>query len=116
MKSPEFDEHIIFSPGLCCHVALGTYSRTCLKDAVVEINVRRHKLTNVAKIPKCQFDMNIKNRIITKYCFVSINTFQLVMIHLLLDMTNFSTTTNDAEMPKKGPQGLHLDYLKEHSN
>ena len=44
-KSPGFDENIIFSTGLCCHFALDTFPKTCLKDVVVDIDVRQNKMT-----------------------------------------------------------------------
>ena len=51
----DFDKHMIFSPGLCGHFALGTLSKTYLKDAVFEINVfskkyqkqQKSKMSNV---------------------------------------------------------------------
>ena len=48
----DFDKPIIFSPGLCGHFALGTLSKTYLKDVVFEINVL--KIDKYDKIPKCQ--------------------------------------------------------------
>ena len=50
----DFDNNIIFSPGLCGHFALGTLSKTYLKDAVFERNVFRKKHAQNDKIPKCQ--------------------------------------------------------------
>ena len=38
-----FDKHMIFSPGLCGHFALGTLSKTYLQDAVFEIHDFRKK-------------------------------------------------------------------------
>ena len=35
----DFDKNIQFFPGLCGHFALGTLSKTYLKDVVFEINV-----------------------------------------------------------------------------
>ena len=35
----DFDKNMKFSPGLCGHFALGTLSKTYLKDVVFEINV-----------------------------------------------------------------------------
>ena len=65
LKSPDFDEHLIFSPSLCGHFALGTFSRPCLKDAVFAVNVRQN---NWHKIQKCQIWHDKKHRIITRYC------------------------------------------------
>ena len=46
---------MIFSDGLCGHFALGTLSKTDLKDAVFEITVfRRKKTAKNDKIQKCQ--------------------------------------------------------------
>ena len=39
MKSVDFDEHIVFSLGSGGHLALGTFSKTDLKDIVLEMNV-----------------------------------------------------------------------------
>ena len=50
----DFDNNIIFSPGLCGHFALGTLSETYLKDAVFEINVFSEKINRNDKIPKFQ--------------------------------------------------------------
>ena len=50
----DFDKNIIFSPGLCGHFALGTLSKTYLKDAVFEIHVFRKKIARNDKIQKCQ--------------------------------------------------------------
>ena len=69
---PDFDKNMIFSPGLCGHFALGTLSKTYLKDVVFEINVFSKK---IAKIKNVKFDTKINNRIRTRYYFVSINTF-----------------------------------------
>ena len=50
----DFDKNIIFSPGLCGHFALGTLSKTYLKDAVFEINVFEKQIAKNDRIPKCQ--------------------------------------------------------------
>ena len=68
------DKHIIFSPGLCGHFALGTLSNTYLKDAVFELKVFGKKSPNMSKLPNVKFDTNIKKRIRTRYYFVLINT------------------------------------------
>ena len=96
----EFDKHMICSPGLCGHFALGTLSKTYLKDAVFERKVFRKK--NIAKITKSKnvkFDTKIKNRIGTRYYFVSIKTFwytsiQFVWILSPSDQFCFSSTFN----------------------
>ena len=54
MKSPDFDEHMILPDVPCGHFAFGTLSETCFKDTVFDVNVRRHKLTTISKIQKCQ--------------------------------------------------------------
>ena len=48
----DFDNHMIFSPGLCGHFALGTLSKTYLKDAVFEINVSSKKIYQKQQNPK----------------------------------------------------------------
>ena len=48
----EFDKNMIFSPGLCGHFALGTLSKTYLKDAVFEINVFSKKKYQKWQHPK----------------------------------------------------------------
>ena len=62
---------------------------------------------NLAKSKNVKLDMEIKNRIITR-CFDLIKIFQHVMIYILLELTYFGTKQINADMPKKGPQGLHL--------
>ena len=52
MKSPEFNEHIIYDPGLCGHFALGTLSETCVKDTVFVLDDKSWQTTS--KIKKCQ--------------------------------------------------------------
>jgi len=71
----DFDRNMKFSPGLCGHFALGTLSKTYLKDVVFEINVFSKKIPKLAKIKNVKFDTQINNRIRTSYYFVSINTF-----------------------------------------
>ena len=71
----DFDKIMIFSPGLCGHFALGTLSKTYLRDIVFEINVTLKKSQNIAKFKNVKFDTKIKNRIIVRYYLVSINTF-----------------------------------------
>ena len=71
----DFDKNMKFSPGLCGHFALGTLSKTYLKDVVFEINVFRKKSPKMTKSQNVKFDTKIKNRIRTRYYFVSINTF-----------------------------------------
>ena len=75
MKSPDFDENMILPDVPCGHLALGTLSETWFKDTVFDVNVRRQKLTKIAKFKNVKFDMKIKNPIITRYYFVSIKTF-----------------------------------------
>ena len=65
----------------CGHFDLSTLSETCLKDAVFDVNVRRQKLSNLVKSKNVKVDMKIKNRIIARYCFVSIKTAQRVIIN-----------------------------------
>ena len=50
----DFDKNMQCSPGLCGHFALGTLSKTYLKDVVFEINVLE-KIAKNDKIQKCQF-------------------------------------------------------------
>ena len=66
------------------------------------------KWSNLAKSKNVKFDMNIKNRIITRYCFVSIKTFQRVIINNWLEFALFSTKKVMPDMSKKGPYGIHL--------
>ena len=51
------------------------------------------------------------NRIMFRHSFVSINTFQHVMIYILLDITNFQTNKLNADTLKKGSHGIHLNDL-----
>ena len=71
----EFDKNMTFSPGLCGHFALGTLSKTYLKDVVFEINVFSNRIPKITKIKNVKFDTKINNRIRTRYYFVSINIF-----------------------------------------
>ena len=71
----DFDKNMIFSPGLCGHFALGTLSKTYLKDAVFERNVFEKKKPKMTKSKNVKFDTKIENRIRTRSGFVSINTF-----------------------------------------
>ena len=73
------------SHGLCGHFALGTLSKTYLKDVVCEINVFSKKIPTLAKIKNVKFDTQINNRIRTRYYFVSINTFWYVLIYNLFN-------------------------------
>ena len=50
----DFDKNMKFSAGLCGHFALGTLSKTYLKDVVFEINVFSKKNTKKCKNQKCQ--------------------------------------------------------------
>jgi len=50
----DFDKNMKFSPDLCGHFALGTLSKTYLKDVVFEINVFSKKITKNSKNQKCQ--------------------------------------------------------------
>ena len=63
----------------CGHFVLGTLSETYFKDVVFKVNIRQTKLTKISKIPNVKFDMKIKNRIITRYDFGSINTFRYII-------------------------------------
>ena len=49
------------------------------------------ELSDLAKSKNVKIAMKIKNRIITRYCFVSIKTFQHVIIYILLELTYLST-------------------------
>ena len=60
-----------------------------------------------AKSKNVNFYMKIKKRIITRYCFVSTNTFQRVMIYILLDIVDI-WPKKGTHICKKDPQGLHL--------
>ena len=64
-----------FVPGLCGHFALGTLSKTYLKDVVFEMNVFSKQIPQIAKIKNVEFETKINNRIRTRYYFVSVNTF-----------------------------------------
>ena len=62
-----------------------------------------------------KFDMKIKNRIITRYYFVAINTFRymiwcdLNILHLFLrNFANFRNTTT----VKKAPRSIHIKHLQ----
>ena len=59
----EFDKNMICSVGLCGRFALGTLSKTYLKDAVFEINVVRKKSQKITTSTNVTFDTKIKNRI-----------------------------------------------------
>ena len=72
IERPDFDKNMILSDVPCGHFALSTLSETCFTDAVFGLNVRQQKL---AKPPLVNVDIKNKNRIITRYCFVSIDTF-----------------------------------------
>ena len=45
----DFDKNMQFSPGLCGQFALGTLSKTYLKDVVFEINVFSKKIPKITK-------------------------------------------------------------------
>ena len=68
---------------MCGHFALGTLSKTYLKDVVFEINIFSTKITKLANIKNVKFDTQTNNRIRTRYYLVSINTFQYVLIYNL---------------------------------
>ena len=53
MFKADLDKNMKFSHGLCGHFALGTLSKTYLKDVVFAINVKK-KITKNDKIQKCQ--------------------------------------------------------------
>ena len=55
--------------------------------------------------------MKIKKRIVTRYCFVSLNTFQRVMIYMLLEFTFLSTKQLMQICLRKGPQGKHFKLI-----
>ena len=74
MQIADVDKRIIFSPGVCGHFALDTLSETYLKDAVFDINVFGKESTRMTTSTNVKYDTKITNRIITRYCFVSINT------------------------------------------
>ena len=69
---------MLFSHFLCGHFALGTLSKTYFNHAVFEINVLRKEKMTTSKSVK--FATEIKNRIGTRYYFVSINTFYAIVI------------------------------------
>ena len=62
-------EHMIFSLGVYGHFALGTLSKTYLKDIVFEINVFRRNET-YCKIQKVNVDTKTKVRIVLRYYVV----------------------------------------------
>ena len=70
---------------------------------------------NWAESKNIKLNMKIKNRIITRYCFVSITTFQRVMIYIRLEFKYLSTKQISAYMSKKGPQGIHLTFAPSES-
>jgi len=72
----DFDKNMKCSPGLCGHFALGTLSKTYLKDVVFEINVFSKKIPKIAKIKNVKFYTKIKKRIIFRYYFDSISIFR----------------------------------------
>ena len=43
LKTHDFEKKILFSTALCGHVALGTFSGTCLKNVVFDVNVDEMK-------------------------------------------------------------------------
>ena len=89
----------------CGHFALGTLSETCLKDAGFDVNVKPKKILNLAKSRNAKIDMAIKKRIIIRYCFVSIITFQHVLIYIPFDIIYFKK--NPRRYSKKGS----LEYI-----
>ena len=72
------------------HFAISTWSVTWL-NFVFEVNVRDQIITIFSEIPKIQIWHVIETRIITRYCFVSMKTFQRVMMYIRLELTCFST-------------------------
>ena len=72
----DFDKNMKFSPGLCGHFALGTLSKTYLKDVVFEINVFSKKIPKIANIKNVNFYTEIKTCIIFRYFVDSISIFR----------------------------------------
>ena len=66
------------------------------------------QLQKIAKNEHVNFDMQIKNRIIIRYCFTSINIFQCVRMYILFDIRDLQTK-NSRRYVKKAPQGIHLN-------
>ena len=64
-----FCENIIPSRGLCCHFALGIFSKTYRENAVFDVNIRQQKLAKISNIQKCQIwhKSNITNLIGPSY-------------------------------------------------
>ena len=104
LKSLDFDEHIIFSSGSCGHFALGTFSKTCLKDVVFDVSARQTIDKKSVRSKNVKSGIKNKHRIITTYCFVSIKTFQHVMIYILLEFTYVSTNKLAQICPKRVPK------------
>ena len=67
----------------CVHFALRTLSETYFKDAVFDVHVRQQQLTKVSKTRKRQNWHDNKKRIITRYCFGSVNTFWYTSNHFV---------------------------------
>ena len=88
MKSPDFDKNIISPDVPCGHFALGTLSEACLKDVVVDVTARQHKLTKISK-KQYHFLHENQNSIITCHYFGSMKKFQRVRIYILLDFRDF---------------------------
>ena len=57
----DFDKNMKFSPGLCGHFALGTLSKTYLKDVVFEINVLEKNRQKWQKSKMSNFTPKSKN-------------------------------------------------------
>ena len=86
----------------CGHFALGTLSETYSKVNFLTWVLDRKNWQNLAKSKNVKFDMKIRNRIMTRYCFVSMKTSQRVMIYMSLEFVYFSTKTHIC--PKRLPR------------
>ena len=61
----DFDKNMIFPPGLCGHFALGTLSKTYVKDAVFEMNVHRKKSSRKWQNPEMS-SLTPKSKIVSE--------------------------------------------------
>ena len=58
---PDFDKNMILPHVPCGHFALSTLPKTCLKDAVFDINVTSKFHKKTAKFKNVKFDTKLKN-------------------------------------------------------
>ena len=79
----------------CGHFAPGSSSETCFKDGVSKIHDIKTKSSKISSSKSVKNGTKSTKVSWYKKCFVWLNTFQHVMIHILLSVTDF---------PNHGPQ------------